>query len=122
MSELQIGIDSEEKVVKYSLVILTGGPAERGDRRERGRPDGGGDQLPAAQRTDDLPARGREHPFPVLAQVKLQTERLSVLLHDRFCQKSISKNKAVVSSWHRNRFLLEVIVKPTSPGLSWIPL
>lgn len=56
-------------------VILTGGPAECGDGRERGRADGGGDQLSEAKRTDDLLARGREHPFSLLTQVKLQRVR-----------------------------------------------
>ena len=46
-----------------------GGPAERGAGGERGRADGRGDQLSEAEGPDDLPARGREHPLPVLPQV-----------------------------------------------------
>lgn len=68
------------------MCSLTGGPAERGDHRERGRADGGGDQLSEAERTDDLPARGGKHPLPLLAQVKKpaapprQEERSSEML------------------------------------------
>lgn len=48
---------------------MTGGPAGCGEGGERGRADGGGDQLSQAERTDDLSARGGEHPFPLLSQV-----------------------------------------------------
>lgn len=52
-------------------VTLAGGSAKRGDGGERGRADGGGDQLSTVKRTDDLFARSREHPLSLLAQVSL---------------------------------------------------
>lgn len=50
-------------------VTLAGRPAQRGDCGERGRADGGGDQLSETEGTDDLLARGGEHPLSLLTQV-----------------------------------------------------